>query len=127
MRVGEFSAANLDTHGRQLPVIGLVPHELITTDEGFACEVSAENDLVKLAVIERHKATGHVGLCFLKGYGLKSGAVATTVAHDSHNVIVAGTNDADMARAVEATEWQIIAICERAAAQVAAHIAEGSA
>ena len=101
VRVGEFSAAKLDTHGRQLPVIGLVPHELITTDEGFACEVSAENDLVKLAVIERHKATGHVGLCFLKGYGLKSGAVATTVAHDSHNVIAAGMNDADMALAVE--------------------------
>lgn len=101
VRVGDFSAASLDTHGKPLPVIGLVPHELITVDSGMADAVRVEDDLLKLAVIERHKGTGHTGLCFLKGYGLKSGAVATTVAHDSHNIIVVGTNDSDMALAVD--------------------------
>ncbi len=101
VRVGDFSVEKLNAHGKALPVIGLVAHELITTDEGRAEAVDTERDIVKLAVIERHHETGHIGLCYLKGYGLKSGAVATTVAHDSHNVIVAGTNDADMALAVE--------------------------
>lgn len=101
VRVGDFSAASLDTHSKPLPVIGLVPHELITVDAGMADAVRVEDDLLKLAVIERHKGTGHTGLCFLKGYGLKSGAVATTVAHDSHNIIVVGTNDGDMALAVD--------------------------
>ena len=50
-----------------------------------------------MAVIERHKNTGHIGLGFLSGYGLKKGAVATSVAHDSHNIICVGANDADMA------------------------------
>ena len=49
-----------------------------------------------MAVIERHKATGNIGLGFVKGFGLKSGAIASTVAHDSHNMIVIGTNDEDM-------------------------------
>lgn len=55
--------------------------------------------IVKLAVVERHRATGHIGLGFLGNYGLRLGAVASSVAHDSHNLIVAGTNDADMALA----------------------------
>ncbi|MDR3114786.1 MAG: adenine deaminase, partial [Treponema sp.] len=58
-------------------------------------------DLVKIAVVERHKNTGNVGLGLLRGYGLKNGAVALSVSHDSHNIIAAGTRDADMARAVE--------------------------
>ena len=61
--------------------------------------VDTEHDIVKLAVIERHHRTGHIGLGFLKGYGLKKGAVASSVAHDSHNLIVAGTNEADMCAA----------------------------
>ena len=55
-----------------------------------------ENQIVKLAVFERHHHSGHVGLGFLGNYGLKCGAVASSIAHDSHNLIVAGTNDADM-------------------------------
>ena len=98
VRLKDFSVQSLDTHGRPLPVIGLVPHQLVTTKEGTAS--AAGDGLLKLAVIERHKATGHIGICYLKGYGLRSGAVATTVAHDSHNIIVTGTNDGDMARAV---------------------------
>ena len=53
-----------------------------------------------MAVVERHKNTRHIGIGYLKGYGLKSGAVATSVAHDSHNIITVGANDTDMALAV---------------------------
>ena len=53
-----------------------------------------------MAVVERHKSTGHIGIGYLTGYGLKSGAVATSVAHDSHNIICVGANDRDMAFAV---------------------------
>lgn len=59
------------------------------------------SDLVKIAVVERHFASGKVGLGLMKGYGLKGGAIATTVAHDSHNIIVAGDSNEDMAAAVE--------------------------
>jgi adenine deaminase len=63
-----------------------------------------ERDLAKLAVIERHKASGRIGLGLVHGIGLKKGALGTTVAHDSHNIIVVGTNDADMFRAVRELE-----------------------
>jgi adenine deaminase len=61
----------------------------------------ADQDLVYLAVVERHKNTGNVGLGILEGYGLKSGAIATSIAHDSHNILVAGRNQSEMAKAVE--------------------------
>ncbi|MGN0995520.1 MAG: adenine deaminase [Candidatus Ventricola sp.] len=85
-------------------VIRLVPDQLLT-DEWIApvnwrCGgVDISRDIVKLAVIERHMNTGHRGLGFIAGLGLRSGAIASSVAHDSHNLIVAGTNDADMAAA----------------------------
>lgn len=60
-----------------------------------------QGELCKLAVIERHKGTGNVGVCLLSGYGLRRGAIATTVGHDSHNIIVAGCSDEDMLAAVE--------------------------
>lgn len=82
-------------------VIGLIPGQIITTDAGMAERVDVDNDIVKVAVVERHKATGHIGKAYLKGYGLKKGAVATSIAHDSHNIIVAGTNDEDMSFAVK--------------------------
>ncbi len=59
-----------------------------------------KQDIVKVAVVERHKGTGKVGCGFMKGYGLKRGAIALSVAHDSHNMIVVGTNDDDMAFAI---------------------------
>lgn len=65
-------------------------------DDNFNFESSFDKDLIKIAVIERHKASGNIGLGILKGLGLKSGAIATTIAHDSHNLIIAGTNDNDM-------------------------------
>ena len=58
------------------------------------------NDILKVCVVERHKNTGHIGRCYIKGYGLKSGAVATSIAHDSHNIIAVGTNDSDIVTAV---------------------------
>ncbi|MEG0943662.1 MAG: adenine deaminase [Angelakisella sp.] len=82
-------------------VISLVAHELLTNEliVPYAGGVSLEQDIIKLAVFERHHNTGHSGLGFLHGYGLQKGAVASSVAHDSHNLIIAGTNDTDMALA----------------------------
>jgi adenine deaminase len=88
-------------------VIGLVPHELIT--EVLEMEVpvadgefrpDATNDLLKIAVFERHNRTGNVGVGIVKGFGLRSGAIATTIAHDSHNLVVVGASDEDMIAAV---------------------------
>ena len=70
-------------------------YEKITEKDGYAVS-NINNDVLKIAVIERHKATGNIGLGFVKGFGLTSGAIASTVAHDSHNMIVIGTNDDDM-------------------------------
>ena len=81
-------------------VIGMVPGQIITEDAGYAAGVDVSKDILKMAVVERHKNTRHIGIGYLKGYGLKSGAVATSVAHDSHNIICVGTNDEDMAFAV---------------------------
>ena len=78
-------------------VIGLVPGEIVSTDNGYASAVDVEKDILKIAVIERHKNTHHIGLGYIQGYGLKSGAVATSISHDSHNIIVVGTNEEDMA------------------------------
>lgn len=93
--------------GSLVRTISLIPHELLTKEEyvetaskeGENYEGDPKQDVVKLAVAERHKNTGHIGIGFLKGYGLKYGAVASSIAHDSHNLIIAGTNDRDMALA----------------------------
>ena len=93
----------------QVRVIGLIPDQVITehlveelaTREG---EVVADpdRDILKIAVIERHLATGNVGLGFVKGFGLQKGAIASTVAHDHHNIVVAGADDESMFNAVQA-------------------------
>lgn len=85
---------------RPRAVLGIVPGEITTTDRGYAAAVDLERDILKIAVVERHKNTRHIGLGYIQGYGLKSGAVATSVSHDSHNIIVVGANDGDMAFAV---------------------------
>ena len=83
-------------------VIELVHGELLTNEKICAIDWSRQNgidterDILKLAVIERHKNTGHIGLGFINGIGMKKGAIASSVSHDSHNIIVIGTNDADM-------------------------------
>ena len=99
----------LEPEGAYCRVIELTPGELLTKERnaawvqlpGFAPGVNPQKDIIKLAVLERHKGTGHKGIGFLGGYGLKAGAVATSVAHDSHNLIVAGVSDRDMALAAE--------------------------
>lgn len=99
VKIRELHAADFVLKKEKEKIIGLVPGEILTTDEGEASEIDIENDILKLAVVERHHNTGHIGVAFVKGYGLKSGAVATTIAHDSHNIIIVGTNEEDMAYA----------------------------
>jgi len=95
--------------GQQVKVIGVLPDQIITeklveevrVEDGLAV-ADVERDILKIAVIERHKGTGNVGLGFVRGFGLKQGAIASSVAHDSHNIIVVGTGDADMMAAARA-------------------------
>jgi len=95
--------------GKKARIIELVPGQIITrkcvesvpSADGFV-KTDPEKDLIKLAVVERHKKTGHIGLSLIRGFGLQKGAIASSVAHDSHNVIVVGVTDEDMCVAVEA-------------------------
>lgn len=82
-------------------VIGMVDGEITTTDAGYADHIDVAQDILKIAVVERHHNTKHIGIGYIKGYGLRSGAVATSISHDSHNIIVVGTNEADMAAAAQ--------------------------
>lgn len=72
----------------------------VNIEDGYAVS-NIDDDVLKILVIERHKASGNIGKGFVKGFGLKSGAIASTVAHDSHNMIVIGTNDDDMLKAIK--------------------------
>lgn len=83
-----------------LPLIGMRPGQIVTENLGMAGGVDPSRDVLKMAVCERHHATGHVAVCYVRGYGLTRGAVATSVAHDSHNIIACGASDADVAAAV---------------------------
>ena len=94
---------HIHSEGRRCRVIKIRPGQLLTdewiTELDFGQEngIDLKRDILKLAVIERHLNTGHKGLGFISGIGLKKGAIASSVAHDAHNLIVIGTNDADMA------------------------------
>jgi adenine deaminase len=98
---------HLKIRSNEFPVIEIVPGQIITrkttekisTQNGLAM-TDMERDILKIAVVERHKATGNIGLGLIKGFGLKKGALASTIAHDSHNVVVVGTSDADMYTAI---------------------------
>jgi adenine deaminase len=87
-------------------VIGLIEGQIVTDDlreepkveDGFAV-ADPERDVLKIAVVERHLGTGRIGLGFVKGFGMKRGAIATSLAHDAHNIVVVGVDDGDMARA----------------------------
>ncbi len=105
----EISAA----HCQLLNVIEIIPNKLETIHRQYELESlqieefvksNTELDLLKVAVIERHHLTGNIGLGMLKGLNLQSGAIATTISHDSHNLIVCGTNDADMLVAAKQLE-----------------------
>jgi len=108
-------------------VIGLVDGEIVTTDNGYASQVDLDRDILKIAVVERHKNTRHIGLGYIQGYGLKRGAVATSISHDSHNIIVVGTNSRDMAfaanRVVENRGGIVVAEGEHVTAEVVLELA----
>lgn len=97
----------IPAEGSRARVIVVVPGQIITrgevlpfkTENGRACADPAA-DILKIAVVERHRKTGNIGCGFIKGFGLKKGAIASSVAHDSHNIIVVGASDADMRAAV---------------------------
>lgn len=90
-------------------VIGIIPNSLVTLhlqeqvqrDQEQRFLASVERDQLKLAVVERHHRTGHIGLAIVKGFGLRKGAIVSSVAHDSHNIICAGVSDKDMLTAIE--------------------------
>jgi adenine deaminase len=109
VRIGAFGPEmfRIPWSGGEARVIGIVPGQIVTDSlvaepprHGGEAMADAASDLAKIAVIERHLGTGRVGLGFVRGFGLERGAIASTVAHDAHNVVVVGMNDASMAAAV---------------------------
>ena len=110
IHIADFTEEKLKMHlkGHRVRTIDIIPGGVVTgkgvalvqTDSSGNFVYSPDMDIVKVAVVERHHGTGNVGLGLLRGYGIKRGAVAVSIAHDSHNIIVAGTNDTDMAKAV---------------------------
>ena len=78
-------------------IIGMIPGQIVSRDAGRTDHIDLQKDILKMAVIERHHNTGHIGIGYLEGYGLQAGAVATSVAHDSHNIICVGATEEDMA------------------------------
>ncbi len=97
--------------GKKIKVIEIVPHQIVTKSlierpkiDNGQIVADIERDILKLVVVERHRATGNVGVGFVRGFGLRQGALGSTVAHDAHNVVVVGTNDRDITAAIEALE-----------------------
>jgi adenine deaminase len=98
-------------HGKKIRIIEIVPQQIVTKETRATPKVAngeivadPSRDILKLVVVERHRATGNVGVGFVRGFKLKIGAIGSTVAHDAHNVVVAGTNDADILRVIEELE-----------------------
>jgi adenine deaminase len=96
---------------KKIRVIEIVPNQIVTKEiitqpkiEDGEIVADIRRDILKLVVVERHRATGNVGVGFVRGFKLQRGAIGSTVAHDAHNVVVAGTNDADILRAIEELE-----------------------
>ncbi len=113
MQIGAFGVARLGlpSDGSPMDAVGIIPGQIVTERLSVAPTVidgyvrsDQTRDVLKLACIERHRASGNVGVGLVVGLGLRRGAIASSIAHDAHNVIVAGTNDDDMARAVRAVE-----------------------
>jgi len=113
MRIAWERTAGIEVRaqGERMLVIGVIPDQIVTSrlveeakvKGGFAvCDMS--RDLLKACVFERHHGTGNVGIGFIRGFGLREGAIASTVAHDSHNLVVVGTSDGDIMAAAKAVE-----------------------
>jgi adenine deaminase len=98
----------LPSNGGRARVIGVIPDQIVTealvedptTRDGQAV-ADAERDLAKIAVVERHLGTGRIGVGLVRGFGLRAGALASTIAHDAHNIVAVGMSDDDMHIAVE--------------------------
>ena len=106
-----IEALKLIARGENFPVIETIPGQIVTkkriervkAEEGVITP-NLEEDILKLVVVERHKANGNIGLGLVKGFGLKRGALASSIAHDSHNIVAVGTNDHDIFTAVKEIE-----------------------
>jgi len=106
-----IEALKMPASKKALPIIEIVPEQVTTRSiklepkvwDGFVVP-DTERDILKLVVVERHKATGNIGLGMVKGFGIKKGALGSSIAHDSHNIIVAGTNDQDIFVAIKEIE-----------------------
>jgi len=101
------TALELISNNERFPVIEIIPGQIITKKQMVKVgigkfEPDTARDLLKAVVVERHRATGNIGLGIVRGFGLKEGAIASTVAHDSHNIVAVGTGDTDIMAAVEA-------------------------
>ncbi len=113
MSIGEFGVARLGlpSDGGMMDAVGIIPGQIVTEHlrvaplvvDGYI-QADPARDILKLACIERHRATGNVGVGLVIGLGLREGAIASSVAHDAHNIIVAGANDDDIAGAVREIE-----------------------
>ena len=113
VRVKPFNkeALKLTTSGKSLPVIEIIPGQILTkkriermkTMDGVVVP-DLDEDILKLVVVERHTASGRIGLGLVKGFGLKRGALASSIAHDSHNIVAVGTNDLDIFTSIKEIE-----------------------
>ena len=113
MHIGAFGVARLGlpSDGGAMDAVGILPGQIVTerlsvtptVKDGYA-QADPARDILKVACVERHRGSGNVGVGLVVGMGLRQGAIASSVAHDAHNIIVAGTNDDDMARAVREVE-----------------------
>lgn len=105
------SSFEIRSGSTEVHVIELIPHQIVTgrsqarvPQQDGCLQADPSQDVLKLVVIERHRATGNIGRGFVRGFGLKSGAIASTVAHDSHNLVIAGCSDSDMLAAAREVE-----------------------
>jgi len=106
-----IEALKLTARGESFPVIEIVPGQIVTKKriervkiKDDAVMPDLQEDILKLVVVERHKARGNIGLGLVKGFGLKRGALASSIAHDSHNIVAVGTNDNDILTAIKEIE-----------------------
>jgi adenine deaminase len=109
----QVNSAELDfsvpAAGRRIRVMEVIPDQIITGQSTESAPLAGghlvadpDRDLLKIAVVERHTASGRIGIGMVRGFGLRQGALASSVAHDSHNIIVVGVSDPDMRAAVSA-------------------------
>ncbi|MHC4779824.1 MAG: adenine deaminase [Planctomycetota bacterium] len=120
VNLSDLTAEDIRIPGERgrIPAIEIIPDQIVT--RGIEIETTVEDgariadpsiDLLKLVVAERHRGSGRVASCFVKGFGFKSGAIASSVAHDSHNLIAAGANDRDIITALSAVASQGGGLC----------------